>query len=287
MVAKAKTAKQKAAEEKLEAMHEALVAKTATLTTSAGWTEYLDFLAKFRQYSFNNTMLILIQRPDATHVASYKRWTEMGRQVKKGEKSLGIFAPMMRKREDKTTGEERRYISGFRIVPVFDIAQTEGDPVPAPVLPVLLDGEAPAGLYDSLALLVAEKGYSLKIGPTVAGENGYCSPASKTIHVTEGLSNAQAAKTLCHEVAHMLLHTEEDSLTVEAMAHRGIAEVEAESVAHIVLGSVGMPTDEYTLPYIAGWSDGKPEAVAATADRVLKTTKEILAKIEEFVPVPA
>src|SRR3954467_16000110 len=127
-------------DERLEKMHEQLVAKTATLTTSEGWTEYLNFLARFRQYSFNNTMLILIQRPDATHVASYKRWTEMGRQVCKGEKSLGIFAPMTRKREDKATGETRTYVSGFRIVPVFDISQTEGDPVPQPITPVLLDG---------------------------------------------------------------------------------------------------------------------------------------------------
>jgi antirestriction protein ArdC len=281
------TAKTDKRDERLEKMHEALVAKTATLTTSEGWLEYLAFVARFRQYSFNNSMLILIQRPDATHVASYKKWQEMNRQVKKGEKSIGIFAPMMRKREDKATGETRSYISGFRIVPVFDISQTEGDPVPEQIRPVLLDGEAPAGMYAALALLVAEKGYTLEVGPSVHGEYGYCSPGRKMIHVTEGLSDAQAAKTLCHEVAHMLLHTDEDSLTVEAMQHRGIAEVEAESVAHIVLGALGMDTDEYTLPYVAGWSDGKPEAVAATADRVLKTAKEILAKTEEFVPVPA
>jgi antirestriction protein ArdC len=280
----ASKAAEKKRDERLEQMHEQLVAKTATLTTSAGWTEYLAFLARFRQYSFNNTMLILIQRPDATHVASYKKWTEMGRQVKKGEKSLGIFAPMMRKRTE-SDGSERSFIMGFKIVPVFDIGQTEGDPVPERIAPVLLDGEAPAGLFDSLALLVAEKGYTLKTGPSVHGENGYCSPASRIIHMTEGLSDAQAAKTLCHEVAHMLLHTDEDTLTVEAMNHRGIAEVEAESVAHIVLGAVGFDTDAYTLPYVAGWSDGKPEAVAATADRVLKTTKEILAKIEEFTLV--
>jgi antirestriction protein ArdC len=279
-------AAEKKLDERLEAMHEQLVAKTATLTTSAGWTEYLAFVSRFRQYSFNNTMLILIQKPDATHVASYKKWTEMGRQVRKGEKSLGIFAPLMRKRTE-ADGTERSFVMGFKIVPVFDIAQTEGDPVPEQIRPVLLDGEAPAGLYDSLALLAAEKGYKVKVGPSVHGENGYCSPASRTIHVTEGLSDAQAAKTLCHEVAHAILHTDEDALTVEAMNHRGVAEVEAESVAHIVLGALGMDTDEYSLPYVAGWSDGKPEVIAATADRVLKTVKEILAKTEEFVPIAA
>jgi antirestriction protein ArdC len=270
-------------DERLEKMHEALVAKTATLTTSAGWTEYLEFVSRFRQYSFRNTMLILIQRPDATHVASYKRWTEMGRQVRKGEKSLGIFAPLMRKRTE-SDGSERSFVMGFKIVPVFDISQTEGDPVPAPITPVLLDGEAPEGMYAALALLVAEKGYTLEVGPAAHGENGYCSPGRKMIHITEGLSPAQACKTLVHEVAHMILHCEEDALTEDAMQHRGVAEVEAESVAHIVLGALGFDTDAYTLPYVAGWSDGKTEVIAATADRVLKCTKEILAKTEEFVP---
>ena len=273
-------------DERLEKMHEQLVAKTATLTTSEGWTEYLAFVARFRQYSFNNTILILLQCPAATHVASYKKWLEMGRQVRKGEKSLGIFAPMTRKREDKASGETRTYVSGFRLVPVFDISQTDGDPIPEDVTrPTLLEGEAPEGMYAALALLVAEKGYTLEVGPSVHGENGYCSPGRKMVHVTEGLSDAQAAKTLCHEVAHMLLHCEEDSLTVDAMQHRGVAEVEAESIAHIVLGALGMDTDAYTLPYISGWSDGKPEVIAATADRVLKCTKQILAKVEEFVTV--
>jgi hypothetical protein len=150
---------------------------------------------------------------------------------------------------------------------------------------VLLDGEAPVGMYPALALLVAEKGYTLETGPSAHGENGYCSPGRKMIHITAGLSDAQACKTLTHEVAHMLLHCEEDSLTVDAMQHRGVAEVEAESVAHIVLGALGMETDEYTLPYIAGWSNGKPEVIAATADRVLKTVKQIIAKTEEFTLV--
>src|SRR4051812_39648855 len=100
-------------EERLEKMHEALVAKTDALVTSEGWMEYLAFAARFRQYSFNNTLLILIQCPTARHVASYRQWGEMGRQVRKGEKGLQIFAPMMRKREDEKTGEEKSYLSGF------------------------------------------------------------------------------------------------------------------------------------------------------------------------------
>src|SRR4051794_24978643 len=94
-------------EERLEEMHEALVKKTAELATSEGWLAYLDFASKFHNYSMNNLLLILIQRPDATRVAAYRKWSELGRQVRKGEKSIGIFAPMVRKREDEKTGEER------------------------------------------------------------------------------------------------------------------------------------------------------------------------------------
>jgi len=264
-------------EEQLEAAHEMLVAKTAALVTSEGWAEYLAFAARFRQYSFNNTMLILIQCPTATRVASYKQWAAMGRQVRKGEKGLQIFAPMMRKREDEKTGEEKRYVSGFRLVSVFDVSQTDGDALPDDVArPMLLDGEDPEGLMASLIKIANLHGYLIRFGPSTRGENGYTSPSEKMIQISEGLSDAQRTKTMCHEVAHMLLHCDDKALTEDAMLHRNVAEVEAESVAYIVAQVHGMPTESYSVPYVAGWSNGKPEVVAATADRVLKTAKRIL-----------
>jgi antirestriction protein ArdC len=272
-------------EERLEQMHEALVAKTDALVTSEGWIEYLNFAAKFRQYSFNNTLLILIQMPTATRVASYKKWAELGRQVTKGEKSLQIFAPMTKRfeKEDAATGEktERRAVVGFRLVPVFDVSQTTGDALPEdPAKPVLLDGEAPEGLWQSLAEMVFDHGYTLRTGPSEHGENGYTRPSDKVVQVTEGLSDAQSCKTLIHEVAHMLLHCEDKALTEDAILHRNVAEVEAESVAHIVAQVHGLATEDYSVPYVAGWSNGKTEVIAATADRVLKTAKQILAKTE-------
>lgn len=265
-------------EERLEALHEDLVAKTHALTSSAGWIEFLEFASKFRQYSFNNTLLILIQCPEATRVASYKQWTELGRHAIKGTKALQIFAPLLRKREDEKTGEERKALVGFRLVPVFDVSQTEGDPLPEDLSrPTLLEGEAPEGLYDSLAGMVAAAGYTLRVGPSEHGENGYTRPSDKVVQVTEGLSAAQSCKTLIHEVAHMLLHTDDKVLTQDALLHRNVAEVEAESVAYIVANVHGLPTEDYSIPYVAGWSDGKTATIAATADRVLKTTKQILA----------
>ena len=274
-------------EARLEAMHEALVAKTSALVTSEGWMEYLAFAARFRQYSFNNTLLILIQCPHATRVASYKKWAEMGRQVEKGQKSLSIFAPMMRKREDEKTGEEKRYVSGFRLVPVFDVSQTVGDDLPEdPSRPVLLNGEAPEGLWESLADIVAAHGYRIERGEC-GGANGFTRPSDSLIRVRDDVSDAQAVKTLVHEVAHMLLHTDDKDLTEDAILHRNVAEVEAEGVAHIVAEVHGLPTDDYSLPYIAGWSDGKSEVVAATADRVLRTAKQILATTDATEEVAA
>jgi antirestriction protein ArdC len=268
----------KARDERLEEMHERLTQKTEALVTSEGWMEYLAFAARFRQYSFNNTMLILLQCPHATHVASYKRWAEMGRQVEKGQKGLSIFAPMTRKRVDEATGDEKRYVSGFRLVSVFDVSQTSGEELPTdPARPVLLDGEAPEGLWDSLADIVEDHGYTLRFGPSEHGENGYTRPKDKVVQVTEGLSPAQSCKTLIHETAHMLLHTDNEVLTQDAILHRNVAEVEAESIAHIVSEVHGLPTEDYSLPYIAGWSNGKSEVVALTADRVLRTAKQILA----------
>jgi len=265
-------------DERLEAMHETLVQKTEALVTSEGWAEYLAFAAKFHNYSLNNLLLILAQCPHASRVASYKRWAEMGRQVRKGEKSLGIFAPMMRKREDEKTGEEKRYISGFRIVPVFDVSQTDGDALPDDITrPTLLDGEAPEGLWDALAAIVAEHGYRIERGDC-GGANGFTRPSDLLVKVREDVSDAQACKTLAHELAHVMLHTEDKTLCADALAHRSVAEVEAESVAHLVATEHGLPTEPYSLPYIAGWSNGKSEVVALAADRVLKTSRAILAK---------
>lgn len=278
-------------DERLEVLHEQLVAKTAALVTSEGWAEYLAFASRFHNYSANNLLLILAQFPTASRIASYRKWQELGRQVTKGSKSIGIFAPMVKRREDATTGEERRYVSGFRIVSVFDVSQTEGDALPEdPARPVLLDGEAPEGLWDALAVQVADAGYTLRFGPSQRGENGYTEPGTKTVQITEGLSDAQACKTLAHELAHVLLHTDDTTLCADAIAHRNVAEIEAESVAHLVAAEHGLASDGYSIPYVAGWSNGKSEQIAATADRVLKTSRAILVKTapaeaEELVAV--
>lgn len=274
--------------DRLEALHETLTESVAALTQSEAWTAWLHVAAKFHRYSFNNQMLILCQRPDATLVNSYKRWGEIGRQVRKGEKSIGILAPCSRKVKDEETGEEKFRVTGFRVVSVFDVSQTDGDPVPEQPLPTLLDGEAPAGLWDALTSVAEAHGYTVERGDCGAA-NGYTQPATHTIRVRDDVSDAQAVKTLAHEVAHVTLGHVDDLAGYEV--HRGVAEVEAESTAYLIAHMHGLPTDAYTLPYVAGWAGETAEDVAAairkTGERVIKAARLVSdLTLAETGPVP-
>lgn len=273
--------------ERLEALGKDLEAGVKALVTSERWLAWLAFASRFHTYSFNNQMLILLQCPEATHVTGYNTWKALGRQVRKGSKSIGIYAPMLRKVKDEVTGDEVRRVVGFRIVSVFDVSQTDGEPLPEPVRASLLEGEAPTGLWDALAAIVAGNSYKLERGDC-GGANGWTNPSIRTIRVRDDVDAAQAVKTLVHEVAHMQLHTDDtgDALNV---GHRGVAEVEAESVAYIVGNYYGVATEAYSLPYIAGWSDGDVDVITATAQRVAKTARAIIEAVDATMgaaPVP-
>ena len=131
---------------KLEAAHDRLAESVSTLSTSDGWAEYLAYAARFHNYSARNVWLIQCQRPDATRVAGYRTWPKVGRHVVKGAKGIAILAPCRFKQTDDA-GEVSYRLGGFRVEHVFDVADTDGDPLPAnPAKPELLDGEAPAEL---------------------------------------------------------------------------------------------------------------------------------------------
>jgi antirestriction protein ArdC len=258
--------------DRIDALHAELESGVAALIDSETWQSWLATAAKFHTYSFNNQMLIAVQCPAATHVAGYRAWQALGRNVRKGEHSIGILAPNTRRVKDAITGEESRRVTGFRVASVFDISQTDGDPLPVEPRPVLLQGEAPAGLWDALTALAVREGFTVERGDT-GQANGWMQPDTRTIRVSDTLSPAQAAKTLVHECAHALLHAATD---YDYSGHRGIAEVEAESVAFIVGSVHELDTGAYSMPYVAGW--GKDAAVvAATASNVTRTARAILA----------
>lgn len=260
-------------------LHEQLEAAFDAMTTGEDWRRMLEVASTFHRYSLNNLMLILLQRPDATQVAGYKTWQALGRQVRKGEKSIRIFAPVVRRLgEDDEDSVERSgdRVVGFKAVPVFDVAQTDGDPLPEVERPALLKGDAPRGLWEALAAQVADRGFTL-VRRDCRPANGTTEWGGRIVTVRPDVDAAQAVKTLAHELAHVMLHEPAADSTEH---HRGRREVEAESVAYIVCRRYGLPTDDYSLPYVAGWSGGDRDIVRDTAERVTRCARTVVGAVD-------
>ncbi len=282
-------------EDRLAALHQRLTDHVRQLRTGEGWLRWLRVASRFHAYSFQNTVAILATRPDATRVGGYRAWQDLGRQVNKGERGIPILAPILRRgpTPDATTSpdddaEAKPRLVGYRIAYVWDVTQTSGQPLPQPPHPALLEGHAPDGLWDSLARLVADAGFTLDRGDCKAA-NGITDFAARTVRVRDDVDDAQAVKTLAHELGHVLLH--DPTGRDQPFVCRGVAEVEAESVAYLVGTSHGLPTDAYTFPYVATWATGtggqQPEdVVTATGQRVLQAAGRILTHTQDAAPAP-
>jgi hypothetical protein len=262
----------------LEEIHDQLVAAIEGLVSSEEWRAMLEVSARFHSYSFNNQLLIYLQCPDATRVCGYRAWQRLGRQVRKGSRGIKILAPC-RKRvsptedEDKNEVERIEILTGFRVVHVFDISQTDGEELPE-VAPRRLTGKVSQRLIDALEQRVDEEGFTLRREAIArSSRNGYADFERRLVVLREDLSGAQTAKTLIHELAHLLLHRDTD------LCDRAVAEVEAESVAFVVASALGLDTSDYTFPYVARWGGGDAELVAATAQRVIAAARDLLASI--------
>jgi hypothetical protein len=258
----------------LQQIHDQLVAAIEGLVSSEQWRAMLEVSARFHKYSFNNQLLIYLQSPEATRVCGYRAWQRLGRQVRKGERGIQILAPCRKRVEtERDEGEVERIeiLTGFRVVHVFDISQTEGDEL-AEVAPRRLTGEVPQRLIDALEQRVADEGFTIR-RETMArsSRNGYADFERRLVGLREDLSGAQAAKTLIHELAHLLLHRDTN------LSERAVAEVEAESVAFVVASALGLYTSDYSFPYVARWGGGDAELVAATAERVIAAAGDLLA----------
>jgi len=258
-----------------EALQATIAEQVEALRDSEAWTRFLRFVQSFHSYSLGNLLLILAQKPEATHVAGYRKWQKLGRQVRKGERGIRIFGgrEVTETVEDESTGEEkeRRRVRFFPIS-VFDMSQT--DPIdteaddPA-TLAQRLTGDDPHGIVEAVTDYLTAQGWSLTRQPIPGETNGYTT-ADGTQHVVidANLSPAQAAKTALHEAAHVILHAEEDQ--TEYLEHRGVKETEAESVAYVIAGTLGIDTSAYSIGYVAGWSDCDVDTIKETAARVLR-----------------
>jgi hypothetical protein len=276
--------------DKLQAAHDKLQQAVAEIASGEDWQRMLKVSSKFYRYSVNNQLMIFLQRPDATHVAGFNKWKSLNRFVRKGEKGLAIFAPCKYRVESDAAnnsahlgsasdgfkdGAKKMQIRGFRVVHVFDISQTDGEPIEDldAIRPKLLDGDAPEGIWDALVAQASAAGFEV-VRDQKRNENGYCDFFGKKIAVRSDVAPAQALKTLIHELGHALLHAS------EAPIDRSRQEVEVESVAYLVLQALGASTDNYSFPYVARWAEGDIEIMKATADRVISCAREILGGLE-------
>ena len=286
----------------MDSIMQSLESGVEELFTSNRYQEFLKTMAKFHNYSFNNTMLIAMQRPDATLVTSYKNWQSMGRQVMKGEKGITIIAPAPYKKmkEKEVLDENQRPIMGtdgkpktekvevtvphFKAVTVFDIAQTSGEPIQT-LAPELLT----AAVQDFDSFMQAIQKISpvpIRFDEIDGNANGYYHNADKEIVIKKGLSESQTLKTTIHETAHAKLHDKEimESLGVEK--DRLTKEVEAESVAYCVCSSFGLDTSDYSFPYIAGWSSSREmKEIKASMDVIRKTAGEMIDQLTEELEI--
>lgn len=262
----------------IKAITEQLEQGVKEVFTSDKYIEYLQFMSKFTSYSFNNTMLIFLQKPNASLVAGYKSWQQKGRQVRKGEKAITILAPCPHKREVETEDGEAKEITwtSFRPVSVFDVSQTDGEDIPTSCCE-MLNGEV-EGYAELIAKLESISPVPVGYENIKGGANGYYSNAEKRIAIQEGMSEAQTIKTLVHEISHAILHDSEDG--EEKEADRRTREVQAESVAYTVCSMLGLDTSDYSFGYVAGWSTGKEiKELNASMEVIRQTAKDITDRI--------
>ena len=210
--------------------------------------EFFSNMAKFRKYSFANSLLITLQRADATKVGGLAMWNSLERRVKKGEKGIAIFAPIFRKKDDEEA------LVGFKTVHVFDISQTEGKDLSCRDLEGTTDFVAAPGLdLEDLTRRLLSTCPVPVLRTPLAGMRGYYDPSNNVIVLAETLSSRETPRTLIHEIAHYLAIRTGEHRAEATGDDRPMEEVVAEAAAFVALSHFGLDTGSISFAYIAGW----------------------------------
>ena len=289
-------------DERMKEITDRLQAGLEELFNSEKYAEYLRVMSQFHHYSFNNTVLIAMQKPDATLVAGYHAWEKkFNRHVMKGEKGIQIIAPapVKEKQEqekiDPNTGEIVMRADGqpeteevtiviprFKVSTVFDLSQTDGDP-----LPELGPGELTANVENYELFMNAIRSVApvpIRFDDISSGAKGYYDNIAKEIVIQSGMSEMQTMKTAVHETAHAILHDRDIMQEQGIQKDQMTKEVEAESVAFVSLAHFELDTSDYSFPYIAGWSSGRDtKELKSSLDTIRKTSSEIIDGIEAIM----
>jgi len=285
--------------ERVKEITDKLEAGLKNLFDSEQYRTYLNTMAKFHNYSFNNTLLIAMQKPDASLVAGFHKWKkELGRTVKKGEKAIKILAPapykkkVMMTRIDPNTHqpifdkdgvpvkeEKEITVQAFKIASVFDVSQTEGREIPTIGVHELTGSvEQYSVFFDAIK---KTSPVPVEFENIRSGARGYYHQVEKRIAIQFGMSEMQNMKTLIHEIAHARLHAIDKDNPPENPPDRYTKEVQAESVAYTVCQHYGLDTSNYSFGYIAGWSEGKdlPE-LKASLETIRTASHELITNID-------
>ena len=291
--------KDKSKDEYMKEITDRLEAGVRGIMSSDNYKSYLASMSKFHSYSFRNTMLIFMQKPDASLVAGLGKWkSEFERTRKQGEIGLKILAPAYYKvkkrvpkidpdtgepikdKDGKTVMEEQTItVPDYRAVSVYDVSQTEGKELPTTHVDVL-DGDV-EHFQDLQAALIQASPYPISIEPILDGAKGRCFYLEQRIAVNEGMSELQTLKTSIHEVAHARLYEKNSNLPEDQMPDRATREVQAESVAYTVCQYFGLDTSDYSFGYIANWSSGKDlEELQASLETIRSTANNLINEME-------
>jgi hypothetical protein len=274
-------------------IHELLTQTVSQLVTSDAWPKMLAAMVQkngteLSRFSFNNMLLVLAQCPEASAVITSKQWALRGRFPLKGSKALRVITPVKVKDE---RDPERTKVVGFRLQAEFDVSQTGPmwqDPkhntmTITPALPrpksvvKQLEGDAPVEMWDDLVWEVGNLGYSVEIGNT-GDAMGLTDPKNKIVLISHRASQAQSAKTLAHELGHIMADHVSD--LAEYAQHRGFAETVAESFSYMVCQLYGMDSALYSAPYIGTWAGKEAEKVEKA---VQDCGKQVLAMFRTFL----
>lgn len=291
--------KGKTKDEYMKEITDKLEAGVRGVLDSENYKSYLTSMSKFHTYSFRNTMLIFLQKPDASLVAGAGKWqSEFERTRKQGERGLKIFAPNFYKvkkrvpKKDPDTGEPIKDKDGktvmdeqeitvpdYRVVSVYDVSQTEGKELPEAHVD-MLSGDVEQ-FQDLQAALERSSPYAISIEPILDGAKGRCFYLEQRIAVNEGMGELQTLKTAIHEVAHARLYEKNSHLAEDKQPDKATREVQAESVAYAVCQYWGLDTSDYSFGYIANWSSGRDlKELQASLETIRAAANDLINEME-------
>ena len=284
--------------EKLEATLKKLEDGVKIFQNSEEYKSYLKTMSKFHNYSFNNSLLIFLQKPDASYCAGFTTWKALGRYVKPGEKGLVILAPAFKKTEVEVLNKdgspqldadgkpvtEIHTIPRYKTTTTFDYSQTDGKPLPQIGKELTGSVEDYQRLFDAIKQVAEDKGVSVGFEDIKGGSKGYYHLKEDRIAIKSGMSEVQNIKTLLHELTHSRLDRLDLKDDAELQADRHGKEVRAESCAFVISDHFGIDTSEYSFAYVTSWATGRDfKELREQMDNIRKVASEIITETEAIL----